>query len=130
MHFADTITLLVDDNEIQASTREAILKRSGQRVVVAADGASALVFLENLSHFDTLGLVITDHLMPGMNGIDLVCKLRAILPSIPILVLSGLPNIEDDYIGLNVVFRSKPFPPDALITLTRQMLDEPLGRIA
>jgi CheY-like chemotaxis protein len=130
MHSADTITLLVDDNAIQASTRKAILERSGQRVVVAADGASALALLDDPQKFKRLGLVITDHLMPGMNGIDLVCKLRAILPSIPILVLSGLPNLEDDYRGLSVVFRSKPFPPDALISLTRQMLDEPMGRIA
>lgn len=127
---ADTITLLVDDNHIQASTRTAILQRSGQRVIIANDGASALKLLEDPQTFDMLGLLITDHLMPGMNGVDLVSKVREILPSVPILVLSGLPNLEDDYRGLNVVFRSKPFPPDALIALTRQMLDEPLGRIA
>ena len=130
MHSADTITLLVDDNLIQASTRTAILQRSGQKVIVAECGASALRLLEDPQTFDMLGLVITDHLMPGMNGVDLVSKLRKILPSVPILVLSGLPNLEDDYHGLNVVFRSKPFPPDALISLTRQMLEEPLGRIA
>jgi CheY-like chemotaxis protein len=130
MHSADTITLLVDDNAIQAATRTAILERSGQKVVVAADGARALALLEDPQKFDMLGLVITDHLMPGMNGVDLVQKLRMILPSIPILVLSGLPNLEDEYRGLNVVFRSKPFPPESLITLTKQMLEEPLGRIA
>lgn len=130
MHPAETITLLVDDNLIQASTRTAILQRSGQKVVVAGDGASALKLLEDPKTFDMLGLVITDHLMPGMNGVDLVGRLRVILPSVPILVLSGLPNLEDEYRGMNVVFRSKPFPPDALIALTRQMLDEPLGRIA
>jgi CheY-like chemotaxis protein len=130
MHPAETITLLVDDNLIQASTRTAILQRSGQKVVVAGDGASALKLLEDPKTFDMLGLVITDHLMPGMNGVDLVGRLRVILPSVPILVLSGLPNLEDEYRGMNVVFRSKPFPPDALIALTRQMLDEPLSRIA
>jgi len=130
MHPADTITLLVDDNLIQATTRTAILERSGQKVIIAGDGETALKLLEDLQIFDMLGLVITDHLMPGMNGVTLVSKLRAILPSVPILVLSGLPNLEDEYRGMNVVFRSKPFPPDALIALTRQMLDEPLGRIA
>jgi CheY-like chemotaxis protein len=130
MHSADPITLLVDDNAVQGSTRTAILERSGQNVVVAPDGESALALLEDPQLFDMLGLVVTDHLMPGMNGVELVRKLRAVLPCVPILVLSGLPNLEDDYRGLNVVFRSKPFPPDALINLTRQMLDEPMGRIA
>jgi CheY-like chemotaxis protein len=130
MHQADTITLLVDDNQIQASTRTAILERSGHKVVVAGDGASALKFLEDSRTFEMIGLIITDHLMPGMNGVELVSRVRSIFPSVPILVLSGLPNVEDEYRGLNVVFRSKPFPPDALIALTRQMLDEPLGRTA
>lgn len=130
MHSSNAVTLLVDDNAIQASTRTAILERSGQKIVVASDGSSALALLEDPQMFDMLGLVITDHLMPGMNGVDLVRRVRAILPTVPILVLSGLPNLEDDYRGLNVVFRSKPFPPDALISLTRQMLDEPMGRIA
>jgi DNA-binding response OmpR family regulator len=130
MHPADTLTLLVDDNLIQASTRTAILQRAGQKVIIAGDGASALKLIEDPKVSNMLGLVITDHLMPGMNGVSLVTRLRAILPSVPVLVLSGLPNVEDEYRGMNVVFRSKPFPPDALIALTRQMLEEPLGRIA
>jgi len=113
-----------------ATTRTAILERSGQKVIIAGDGETALKLLEDPQIFDMLGLVITDHLMPGMNGVALVSKLRAILPAVPVLVLSGLPSLEDEYRGMNVVFRSKPFPPDALIALTRQMLDEPLGRIA
>ena len=124
------ITLLVDDNAVQAATRKAILERAGQRVLVAQDGGYALLLLEDPELFNRVGLVVTDHLMPEMNGAELVRELRAILPTLPILVLSGLPNVEEEYRGMGVVFRSKPFPPDALIALTRQMLDEPMGRIA
>ncbi len=124
------ITLLVDDNVIQAATRKAILERAGQKVTVAADGFEALSLLEKPDVLERIGLVITDHLMPGMNGPELVGAIRSLLPSIPVLILSGLPNAEDEYQGMDVVFRSKPFPPDSLIALSRELLDEPMSRTA
>lgn len=77
-----------------------------------------------------VGLVITDHLMPGMNGQQLVKELRLNMPTLPIVVLSGFPDVEDQYTGMGVIFRSKPFPPDALIALSQELLDEPMGRTA
>lgn len=124
------ITLLVDDNVVQAATRKAILERAGQRVAVAVGGFEALSLLRKPEILQRVGLVISDHLMPGMNGPELVGEVRSILPSVPILILSGLPNAEEEYRGVEIVFRSKPFPPDALIALTRELLDEPMSRTA
>ncbi|HVJ07905.1 MAG TPA: response regulator [Acidisarcina sp.] len=124
------ITLLVDDNAVQAATRKAILERAGQRVAVATDGFEALSLLENPEILQRLGLIISDHLMPGMNGPELVRRIREAYSTIPILILSGLPNAEEEYRGMNVVFRNKPFPPDALISLSRELLDEPMSRTA
>lgn len=118
--------LLVDDNCIQATTRKAILARSGRSVALASDGRQALDFLKESS----VGLVITDHLMPGMNGPEFVSQLRLSYPTLPVLVLSGLAEAEDEYRDLDVMFRVKPFPPDELLALVRSVLQDPLSRTA
>ncbi len=122
--------LLVDDNAIQAATRKAILTRSGQCVVVAADGRHAIEMLNAAEKARPVGLVITDHLMPGMNGPQFVAALRKGYPRLPVLVLSGLPEAEDEYQGMDVIFRLKPFPPDELLALVRSLLIAPIGRTA
>ncbi len=122
--------LLVDDNEIQAATREAILERAGHLVVVSSDGAQALSLLTDTNVLGRVGLVITDHVMPGMNGPALVGHIRTFCNFLPVLVLSGLPEAEEEYQGLEIVFRCKPFPPSELITLVNELLDQPIARTA
>jgi CheY-like chemotaxis protein len=122
--------LLVDDNAIQATTRRAILVRSGRSVVIANGAAQALQMLDDEELLCSVDLVITDHWMPGLNGPQFVEKLRERLPKIPVLVLSGLADAESEYQGMNVVFRVKPFPPDMLIALTTSILDPPISRTA
>lgn len=122
--------LLVDDNDIQAATRKAILTRSGRSVVVAPGGEQALRLLDTRERAANVRLVITDHLMPGMNGPEFVAELRRRFPNLPVLVLSGLPEAKDAYIDLDVAFRVKPFPPDDLLALVRSLLSEPIGRTA
>jgi CheY-like chemotaxis protein len=122
--------LLVDDNGIQATTRKAILSRSGRSVAVASDGAEALTMLLLAGGPRPVGLVITDHLMPAMNGPEFVAALRTRFPDLPVLVLSGLADAEDQYQNLDVLFRVKPFPPDELLGLVRSLLDQPIGRTA
>ena len=46
--------------------------------------------------------MITDHLMPGMNGADFVRELRKTHPKLPVLVISGLEEAEQEYEGMNV----------------------------
>lgn len=124
------VILLVDDNAIQAATRKIILEQSGARVVVAAGGAAALEMLARVDPVEKIGLMITDHLMPGMNGPELVNEIRGRGFDFPILVLSGLPEAERSYDKLDVAFRPKPFPPDSLIALTRELLVQPVRRTA
>ena len=122
--------LLVDDNAVQASTRRTILSRSGRMVAVAAGAHQALVMLEDEQLLHSINLVITDHWMPGMNGPEFVASLRRRLPVIPVLVLSGLPDAEEEYAGMDVIFRIKPLAPDQLIALVESLLDSPMGRTA
>jgi CheY-like chemotaxis protein len=122
--------LLVDDNAIQAATRKAILSRLGRSVMVASDGAQALEVLHAAEPSQPIGLVITDHVMPGMNGPTFVTALRRLYPQLPVLVLSGMDDAEEAYEDLDVVFRVKPLPPDDLLHLVRTLLSEAVGKTA
>jgi len=122
--------LLVDDNAIQAATRKAILERAGRNVLVANSAAAGLTALENPEIVRSLGLIITDHLMPEMNGPQFVSLVRSHFPEMPVLVLSGLPDAETEYEGMDVVFRVKPFAPDQLILLVKMLMNEPMTRTA
>jgi CheY-like chemotaxis protein len=122
--------LLVDDNAVQATTRRSILLRTGRTVAIAGGAAQALDLLEDGSLVESLGLVITDHCMPGMNGPGFVARLREILPSVPVVVLSGFPDVESEYDGLSVLFRVKPVAPDQLIALAESLLNPPLTKTA
>jgi DNA-binding NtrC family response regulator len=122
--------LLVDDNAVQATTRRCILLRSGRKVAIAGGAAQALDLLQDAALANSLGLVITDHCMPGMNGPEFVSRLRKLLPSVPVVVLSGFPDVEPDYAGMDVTFCIKPVAPDKLITLAESHLDPPLTKSA
>jgi CheY-like chemotaxis protein len=122
--------LLVDDNAIQATTRRIILEKTGCAIKVSASAVEALEYLADPVRLASIGLVITDHLMPHMNGPELVSLIREENADLPIVVLSGLPDAEQQYEGMNVVFRLKPFPPDSLIELVHEIFQDPLTRTA
>lgn len=122
--------LLVDDNAIQAATRKAILTRTGRRVLIAESGAVALKMLADEDVAGQIALIITDHLMPGMNGPEFVRRLRERMPDRPVVVLSGLPDAEAEYKLDDIVFRLKPMMPDALIRLVSELLDGSVAQSA
>ncbi|HEX8927068.1 MAG TPA: response regulator [Terriglobales bacterium] len=113
--------LLVDDDPIQLRTREAILRSAGFMVSIATNVESASVLLRTAAKH--IGMVITDHLLSGATGATLVRQLRNAQSQIPVLVLTGLPEAEADYEGLNVKVRHKPLPPEELIALAHEGLD-------
>lgn len=122
--------LLVDDNAVQAATRQAILALNRRTVAVAESAYRALEMLEDPELFNSVELVITDHFMPDLNGSQFVNLLRRRLPAIPVLVLSGLPDAETEYTDLDVVFRTKPLLPEQLLSLVDSFLDQPMSRTA
>jgi DNA-binding response OmpR family regulator len=60
--------------------------------------------------------------MPDMDGAEFVRQLRTFNPDIPVIVISGLPDADTEYAGLNVIFRVKPCDPEDLIALVRSAL--------
>ncbi len=115
--------LLIDDNAVQAATRQAILKRAGYFVVAALNPVRALEQFQNGEFPGDIGLVITDHLMPGMNGVEFVRALRKTHPRMPVMVISGLEEAEQEYTGLDVTFRMKPLSPDHLLASVHALAD-------
>jgi len=105
--------LIVDDDPMQLRIRQAILCSAGLAVHTATDVEGALELLRTKA--DDIGIVVTDHTLIGGTGADLVRELRRTSPLLPVIVLSGLPDVESEYEGLNVTSRYKPYPPDQLI---------------
>jgi CheY-like chemotaxis protein len=115
--------LLIDDNAVQAATRQAILRRAGYFVIAVLSPQRALEQLRNDDYSEPIDLILTDHVMPGMNGSEFVRCLREFSPDIPVLVISGMEEAEDEYRGLGVDFRLKPLLPDHLLASVQHLVD-------
>ena len=116
--------LLIDDNAVQAATRQTILRRAGYFVIAALNPARALEQFQGGEFPEDIGLVIMDYLMPGMSGSEFVRALRKTHPQMPVLVISGLEEAEREYAGLDVTFRMKPLLPDQLLATVRALIEE------
>jgi CheY-like chemotaxis protein len=114
--------LLLDDNIAQLTVRELVLRKGEIESHVATNAQSALALLRSEAGREKIGVVVTDHLMPGMDGVEFVRQLRSFNPEMPVIVISGLPDADAEYAGLNVVFRVKPCDPEDLIALAKLAL--------
>ncbi|MFR6448558.1 MAG: response regulator transcription factor [Peptoniphilus grossensis] len=103
----DYTILVCDDERDILDAIEIYLKAEGYSVFTAEDGASALEILENKE----IHLAIIDIMMPVMDGITLIMKMREVT-NIPIIVLSAKSEVTDKIVGLNVGaddYITKPF---------------------
>ncbi len=114
--------LLIDDNAVQAATRQTILKRAGYYVIAAMSPARALEQFRDGEFPEEIGLVITDHLMPEMTGAKFVRALRVTHPVLPVMVISGLEEAETEYDGMDVAFRLKPVMPENLLACVHGLM--------
>jgi len=115
--------LLIDDNAIQAATRQTILKRAGYFVIAVLSPEHALHQFHNREYPTPIDMIITDHLMPGMNGSEFVRCLREFAPDIPVLVVSGMAEAEEEYRDLNVDFHLKPVLPTILLSSILSLIE-------
>jgi CheY-like chemotaxis protein len=86
-----TRVLVVDDERLLADTTAAILRRAGFNAKTAYDGFGALEMMASF-HPDFL---LTDIMMPGMNGVELAIAITKILPATKILLFSGQAGISE-----------------------------------
>ncbi|HJQ09986.1 MAG TPA: PAS domain S-box protein [Gemmatimonadaceae bacterium] len=117
--------LLVEDEEAVRGLTSRILEKQGYRVIAAQHGKEAMdIATKEEGRID---LVLTDIVMPGMNGRGLVERLAGIRPRIKSLYMSGY--TDDDIVRRGFVepsksFLQKPFTSEALLRTVRKVLDE------
>lgn len=94
--------LLVDDNVNGLRARKVVLEELGYHVTAVSSSAEALIRFGKES-FD---LVVTDHRMPEMDGIELISRIRALKPAIPMILVSGIAEtlgLNESNTGANIV---------------------------
>ena len=111
--------LLIDDSPVQLRVREQVLRGAGFEVHIATSGESAVALLRSPLG-KSVATIISDHIMPGLSGPDLVRNLRQAVPRADIIIISGMAEAEGEYEGLDIIFRQKPCPPAELIELVRR----------
>jgi signal transduction histidine kinase/CheY-like chemotaxis protein len=82
--------LLVDDEPLVRRGTADMLQEFGYQVIEAASGAEALALLRD--HSGAVCALLTDFLMPGMNGATLAAEARRIVPDLPVLLITGYLN--------------------------------------
>jgi CheY-like chemotaxis protein len=82
--------LLVDDEDLVRAGTADMLRDIGYEVITAASGAEAIRLLRAGAEVD---LLITDYLMPAMNGVQLVHLARSVAPNVPSLLITGYSTI-------------------------------------
>ena len=116
--------LLIDDNAVQAATRQTILRRAGYFVIAALNPARAL---EQFQGGEFRGHWVGDY-RAGLDAGDERLGVRSgpaqAHPQMPVLVISGLEEAEREYAGLDVTFRMKPLLPDQLLATVRALIEE------
>ncbi len=118
------VILVVDDEGPICDVTKATLQAYGYRVLTAGDGAEAMAtFVENR---ETIRLVLTDMIMPVMDGPATIRAMRKLAPRLPIVATTGLRSNgtgQAELAGAQGILR-KPYTAEKLLRVLRQLLDQ------
>jgi PAS domain S-box-containing protein len=119
----ETILLVEDVDSVREVVREQ-LRGMGYRVLTAGDGRGALEIAGR--HRGDIRLIVTDMVMPGMSGLELVHHLRRDQPGLKALIMSGYaePIVPEDLAAAGIGYLQKPFEANSLILKVREALDQ------
>ncbi|MBA2245972.1 MAG: PAS domain S-box protein [Gemmatimonadetes bacterium] len=122
-HGSETVLVVDDQASVRTMVRR-ILQRSGYAVLEAENGEAALFVWER--HRETIGLVLTDLMMPVMDGRELARRLAAVHPALKMIYMSGYSEeaaVWMGELGGHTAFLQKPFTPRDLALKMREVLD-------
>ncbi|MGE5180028.1 MAG: PAS domain S-box protein [Bacteroidota bacterium] len=125
----ETILVVEDDEMIRSLIRD-ILESTGYRVLVADDPESGM---KAISEQEEIHLLLTDLILPGMSGRELVDKVSELKPDLRVLFMSGYSDEAVARHGIlepGLAFLQKPFSRDALVRKVREVLDSAGSRIS
>ncbi|HUK62071.1 MAG TPA: ATP-binding protein, partial [Dongiaceae bacterium] len=126
----ETVLLVEDEDPVRALAHE-MLESQGYRVLAAASGPEALGLVER--HAGAVDLVVTDVVMPGMDGGELVHHLTRARPGLRVLYISGYSDdalVRQGVSEADCAFLQKPFTCEAFVAKVREVLDAPMRRRA
>jgi PAS domain S-box-containing protein len=118
--------LVVEDEAIVRRLAVLGLRAQGYTVIEASSGAEALEIVGRVAH--QLDLVVSDVVMPGISGPELVKRLAVVAPGVRCLLVSGHAEaavLPDGLTGIGASFLPKPFTPERLARKVREVLDSP-----
>jgi CheY-like chemotaxis protein len=115
--------LIVDDERLIADTLSVIFRGAGYETFTAYDGLRGLDAARKLAP----KLVLSDVVMPGLDGVTMAMEIRTILPEVSVLLLSGQARTRDllhsaEEKGFHFDLLEKPIHPDELIRKVKQTL--------
>jgi two-component system cell cycle sensor histidine kinase/response regulator CckA len=115
--------LVVDDESIVRRFASRVLSDAGYIVATAEDGAEALDLIRGLGQ--PVGVVVSDIVMPRINGVQLLEALSVSHPGLPIILMSGYAptQLAERGIAAPCSVLSKPFAPELLLAEVRRCLD-------
>jgi two-component system, cell cycle sensor histidine kinase and response regulator CckA len=116
--------LLVEDEELVRVAARRILEKHGYAVLEAHHGPDALELCAR--HEAPIDLMITDVVMPRMNGRDLAVQMKQLRPTMKVIYVSGYADnaiARDGSLPPGSVYIQKPFSPDTLLRKVREQLD-------
>jgi two-component system cell cycle sensor histidine kinase/response regulator CckA len=125
LHGAETV-LVAEDQVAVRDLMVRVLEGLGYAVLAARDGSDAIRIEEG--HTGPIDLLLSDVIMPGLNGPDLAQRLLSRRPSLRVLYVSGFTShlaTRLGTIGARAGFLQKPFTPDRLARKVREVLDAP-----
>jgi two-component system, cell cycle sensor histidine kinase and response regulator CckA len=126
---SETILLVEDEDQVRTLART-ILARHGYEVLVARNGADALMACQ--AHAARIDLVVTDVVMPYVTGPELSKHLGGLRPETKVLFMSGYPDnsiVHHGVLERGIMFLQKPLTPEALLRKVREVLSEPPPRV-
>lgn len=121
---ADTVVIVDDEEMVLTSLNAYLTLETDWNVKTFTSAKEALAFIQA----NTVGLVISDYLMPEMDGISFLAKVRAAKPHVPRIILTGYADKENAIKGINEVglyqYLEKPWDNDVLRIAIRNGLEK------
>ena len=115
--------LLVDDEANIRTVFSDVLKRAGYRVKAVEDGHEAIKEVEQ----NTYNLALVDLRMPGLDGIQVLEKIKSIRPQTRVIIYTGFASLEDETEAMSkgaADYLTKPFSPEELKLAIKKALEQ------
>ena len=119
---AETVLVVDDEGKLREAVAR-VLRKAGYEVLVVGDGTQALALGPGV--VERVQLLLTDVVMPGPSGLDVVDGLRRLRPHLPVLYMSGFTDsalVDGEHLDARTRFIAKPFTPEEVLTAVREML--------